>query len=87
MSYENILGYLRDRILSCHRDMMGSIDMPIPRKLKVENFWCFYSRLDELLLFYGRVLDISYVAVCRVFGINYGELEGLKEEMRNESKL
>ena len=68
---KEILKYLKDRINSCYRDFKQSQTNKF-RKKYVEGF---RSRLDELILTYQHIEEISFVNACKELKINYEEIQ------------
>lgn len=74
MNRIQILKRLDERIWSCYMDLK-LCRMRHNDKSTIE---CFRNRLDELLLFYSYVNEITFVKSCEYFGIKYEEVDSPK---------
>ena len=71
ISYRSqILKRMKQRIASCYDDLLESRIRKLP-KLYIEGFRC---RLDELLLLYHLIEDITFVEACKSLGIKYEDV-------------
>ena len=63
---------LIDRIKSCHKQLMSAKANRYIDKIYVEGFRC---RLDELILYYMLVRDVSFCEACKELDINYNDVD------------
>ncbi len=68
---KQIIELLKSRIKSNYRDLLF-----MKNNLKEREDWIegFRSRLDELLLLWHEIHDISFTDACQEFGVNYEDV-------------
>lgn len=71
MNKVKMMDLLIDRIKSCHEQFLVAKNNQYPRTVYIEGFRC---RLDELILFYHTIRDISFVEACKELEIEYEDL-------------
>ncbi|KKN67000.1 hypothetical protein LCGC14_0465540 [marine sediment metagenome] len=71
MNKEEIINLLKSRIKTCYRDLLFARSQKGYRKDWIEGF---RSRLDELILVYHQIYDISFVDACEELNINYKDV-------------
>ncbi len=64
----DMIELLRERIKSCHEQLMSARQVRDFPKEYIEGFRC---RLDELLLLWHLHHDISFIESCKDLGIKY----------------
>jgi len=74
-----IIKLLKERIKSCHKDLMFAKNQKRYRKDWIEGF---RSRLDELLLIWHELHNISFIDSCEEFNINYKDVD--TEEVKDK---
>ena len=67
----NMLNLLGSRIKYCHKQLLNSRAHPPAKVLFIEGFRC---RLDEMILYYHLVRDISFCEACKELDINYEDV-------------
>lgn len=71
-----ILKRMKYRIASCYDELLESRKRNFP-KIYIEGFRC---RLDELLLLYQLIEDITFVEACNNLGVKYQDVNVLEGE-------
>ncbi len=75
---------LKERIKICHKDLLFAKSQKGYRKDWIEGF---RSRLDELLLVWHELHNISFIDACKEFGIRYHDVDsGDASQDKGESK-
>ncbi len=77
MTKIKMMDLLIDRIKSCYEQLMGARYNRYMHKIYIEGFRC---RLDELILYYHLVRDISFIEACKELKINYKDVSGAEGE-------
>ncbi len=72
MEKETITKLLRSRIKSNYRDLLFTRNNLAKRKDWIEGY---RSRLDELLLLWHEIHDISFIQACDEFEIKYKDVD------------
>lgn len=75
MNKKEIMKLLKKRIEICYHDLLSARQ----NKFKAIYIEGFRSRLDELILMYHLIEDISFVEACKELGINYKEINWSEE--------
>ncbi len=86
MKKRDIITLLEQRINTCYKDLIFT-----RKKLPEKIDWIegFRSRLDELLLIWHELHNISFVDACKEFGIKYQDIdiqENEREAIPNAQK-
>lgn len=68
MNREEIINLLIKQIKSCHEQLTSARNRTPINKLYIEGFRC---RLDELILLYHLIRNISFVEACKELNIDY----------------
>lgn len=71
MNREEIINLLIKRIYSCHEQLTSARNKPGMSKLYIEGLRC---RLDELILLYHLIRNISFVEACKELNIDYNDV-------------
>jgi len=71
MNRVKMMDLLIDRIKSCYSQLLSARSERYTDKLYVEGFRC---RLDELILYYHLVRNISFIEACKELEINYKDV-------------
>lgn len=69
MNKKEIISMLSNRIFSCHKDLLYS------RNVKNPYAEGFRTRLDELLLMWHQIHNISFIDACKEFDIKYEDVD------------
>ncbi len=74
MNKKEIIKYLEKRIAECYQDLLSS------RSKKYMQVFAegYRSRLDELLLTYHQIKNISFLECCKELGIKYKDVDYLE---------
>ena len=80
MDKKEIIKYLKKRIESCYRSLLESVDNKFMKKY-IEGY---RSRLDELILVYQHIKDISFVDACKELEVEYSDLDYNKYSINKE---
>lgn len=75
MNKVRMMDLLIDRIKHCHKQLMDARNTRYMDSVYIEGFRC---RLDELILYYHLVRNISFCEACRELEINYKDVNVLE---------
>lgn len=77
MNETQIMCRLTTRIQSCYEQLMEAKASRYMDKIYVEGFRC---RLDELILLYHLIMNISFCEACQELGIIYSDVNVGEDE-------
>lgn len=76
MNEKDIMNRLDDRIMSCHASLINARQSRM-HGLYIEGMRC---RLDELILLYHIIKNITFIEACKELNIRYEDVNVLEGE-------
>lgn len=77
MNKKEIVYMIGERIQTCYKELLFARNQKGYRKDWIEGF---RSRLDELLLVYHKIYNISFIDACERLGIRYEDMDAQDNE-------
>ncbi len=77
MRSRDMMSLLKNRIDSCYKQLLSARNDRYMDSVYIEGFRC---RLDELILHYHLVRDISFCEACEELKIPYKDVNVLEDE-------
>ena len=72
MNKKEMIKLIEKRIKSCYRDLLYAKSIRSHRRSYIEGFRC---RLDELILLYQIIENISFIDACKKLKVKYEDVD------------
>lgn len=81
MNKKDIMTMLKQRIGTCYEDLLYARSHKF-KELYIEGF---RNRLDELILMYHRIQNISFMEACKKLLVNYKDVDSKSREVKEDN--